>query len=73
MLSLFLLVRFELCGHCGLQKRPVLSGSGAFSFMDTINWLESLQAALDNYNWVLGEQLISPSEVFNSKIKFCLD
>ena len=39
-----------------------------FSRAEAIGWLESVTAALDCYNWVLGEQLFSPSELFDGKI-----
>ena len=57
--------RFEKGGHVkgGLQSRPTLAGK-VFSLTDTCLWLELLLAALDCYNWVFGEQLLSPSEVF---------
>ena len=47
----------------GLQSRPTLTGK-LFSLTDTCVWLELLEAALDCYNWVFEEQLLSPSEVF---------
>ena len=47
----------------GLQSRPTLEGK-VFSLTDTCAWLELLHAALDCYNWVFNQQLLSPSEVF---------
>ena len=47
----------------GLQSRPTLAGK-IFSLTDTCAWLELLHAALDCYNWVFDQQLLSPSEVF---------
>ena len=57
--------RFERGGHArgGIQGQPTLGGK-VFSLTEVIFWLESLLAALDCYNWVLEEQLVSPSEVF---------
>ena len=47
----------------GIQKSPVLSGS-VFSLSDTVSWLEGLMAALDSYNWVLGDELLSVNDLF---------
>lgn len=60
--------RFERGGHArgGIQGQPTLGGK-MFSLTEVIFWLESLLAALDCYNWVLEEQLVSPSEVFQCK------
>lgn len=57
--------RFEKGGHGRgvIQKQPVLSGT-TFSLTETVLWFEGLMAALDCYNWVLGDQLMSPSELF---------
>jgi DNA-dependent protein kinase catalytic subunit len=60
--------RFEKGGHVngGLQSRPTLEGK-VFSLTDTCAWLDLLHAALDCYNWVFNQQLLSPSEVFPVK------
>ena len=50
-------------GRGVIQKQPVLN-KGVFSLSGTITWFEGLMAALDCYNWVLNEQLLAPSEVF---------
>lgn len=50
-------------GRGVIQKQPVLN-KGVFSLSGTITWFEGLMAALDCYNWVLSEQLLAPSEVF---------
>ena len=56
--------RFEMAGkNRGVIQRPVLVGP-VFSLSETVSWLEELAAALDCYNWVFQEQLMSPSEVF---------
>ena len=39
-----------------------------FSLTETVSWMEGLMATLDCYNWVLGEQLLSPSELFTGNI-----
>ena len=59
------LYRFERGGHTkgGIQAQPILRGK-VFSLSEVCGWLECLLAALDCYNWVLGEQLVAPSEVF---------
>lgn len=64
MVSIYL-PRFEKGGQGrgGIQKQPVLMGE-VFSLSETVAWFEGLLAALDCYTWVLREQLISPSEVF---------
>jgi DNA-dependent protein kinase catalytic subunit len=55
--------RFESCGHRGIQKQPTIS---VYSYNDTLHFLECIQASLDNYNWILSEQFVSPSELFNT-------
>ena len=50
-----------------IQKQPRLAGL-TFSLSETITWFEGLVAALDCYTWVLGEQLIAPSEVFHCRL-----
>lgn len=66
---MYVIFRFERGGHGhgGIQKQPTLSGS-VFSLSDAVSWLEGLMAAIDSYNWVLGEQLLSPSELFAGKL-----
>ena len=61
----FLLCRFERGGHLkgGIQSHPTLGGK-MFSLSEACGWLELLQASLDCYNWVLEDQLLSPSELF---------
>lgn len=48
----------------GINKQPTLSGS-IFSLSEAIGWLEALSAALDSYNWALGEELLLAKEVFS--------
>lgn len=50
-------------GQGGIHKRPLLRGA-SFSLPDVVSWLETLMAAVDCYNWVLGEELLSPKELF---------
>ena len=63
------LSRFEKGGQGRgvIQKQPCLAGL-TFSLSETITWFEGLVAALDCYTWVLGEQLIAPSEVFQCRL-----
>ena len=50
-------------GRGGIQKQQTLHGTN-FSLVETIRWLETVTAAVDCYNWVLGDNLLSPNEVF---------
>ena len=47
----------------GIHKQPELGGS-VFSLSEAVGWLEALAAALDSYNWVLGEEFVAAKEVF---------
>ena len=60
--------RFEAGGQGqhSIQKIPVLKGT-LFSRTEAVGWIECVTAALDCYNWVLKEQLFSPSELFDGK------
>ena len=71
MYSLSKFNRFEAGGqgHHTIQKCPTLKGA-MFSRAEAIGWLESVTAALDCYNWVLRDQLFSPSELFNGNILY---
>ena len=54
-------------GHGGIHRRPVLSGP-SFSLPDAVSWLEGVLAAVDCYNWVLGEELLSPNDLFGEGV-----
>lgn len=58
-----MLYRFESHGHSGILKTPTLEPAPNINI--AINWLQSLQAAVDNYRWLLKEQYLSPSEIFS--------
>ncbi|XP_019852740.1 PREDICTED: DNA-dependent protein kinase catalytic subunit [Amphimedon queenslandica] len=60
----YFVTRFESHGHSGILKAPTLAPAPNINI--AINWLQSLQAAVDNYRWLLKEQYVSPREIFSS-------
>lgn len=68
-----LFCRFEGGGHLGsgngIEGFPTLVDmSDTFSIQTTLFWFDSLLAALDCYTWVFGENLLTPGELFGSKL-----
>jgi hypothetical protein len=70
--------RFEGGGHLGHDKVGIegfptlVDMSDKFTMQITLSWFDNLLAALDCYTWVFGKSLLSPGELFPSKLVYNL-